>query len=70
LVFEKNFNFFDENWRKSPKIVENHQKLANIAKNCDHNIDPLCNKGNYSAMRNARIPSPFLKRGEKYFGAM
>jgi hypothetical protein len=33
LVFEKNANF-------SPKIGENRRKLAKIAENCDHNIDP------------------------------
>jgi hypothetical protein len=30
IVFEKNANFFAENWRK----------LAKIEENCDHNIDP------------------------------
>jgi hypothetical protein len=34
LVFEKNANFFAENCRKSPKIVENRRKLSKIAENC------------------------------------
>jgi hypothetical protein len=37
LVFEKNANFFADNWQKSPKIGKNRRKLAKIA---DHNIDP------------------------------
>jgi hypothetical protein len=34
LVFEKNANFFAENCRKSPKIVENRRKLSKIGENC------------------------------------
>jgi hypothetical protein len=51
LVIEKNANFVTENWQKLPKIViitlvfeKNanffRRKLAKIAENCDHNIDP------------------------------
>jgi hypothetical protein len=33
MVWGKNANIFAENW-------QNRRKLAKIAENCDHNIDP------------------------------